>query len=53
MSLINKRIIKKEVVGMFLGVIGGIIIMNLHKEGMVNILNSNNIYFLLYNPFVN
>jgi len=47
MSLINKRIIKKEVVGIFLGVIGGIIIMNLHKEGMVNILNSNNIYFII------
>ena len=47
MSLINKRIIKKEVVGMFLGVIGGIIILNLHKEGMVNILNSNNIYFII------
>jgi len=47
MSLINKRIIKKEVVGMFLGVIGGIIIMNLHKGGMVNILNSNNIYFII------
>jgi drug/metabolite transporter (DMT)-like permease len=47
MSLINKRIIKKEVVGMFLGVIGGIIIMNLHKEGMENILNSNNIYFII------
>ena len=47
MSLINKRIIKKEVVGMFLGVIGGIIIMNLHKEGMVNIVNSNNIYFII------
>ena len=47
MSLINKRIIKKEVVGMFLGVIGGTIIMNLHKEGMVNILNSNNIYFII------
>ena len=47
MSLINKRIIKKEVVGMFLGVIGGIIIMNLHKQGMVNILNSNNIYFII------
>ena len=47
MSLINKRIIKKEVVSMFLGVIGGIIIMNLHKEGMVNIINSNNIYFII------
>ena len=47
MSLINKRIIKKEVVGILLGVIGGIIIMNLHKEGMVNILNSNNIYFII------
>ena len=47
MSLINKRIIKKEVVGMLLGVFGGIIIMNLHKEGMVNILNSNNIYFII------
>jgi drug/metabolite transporter (DMT)-like permease len=47
MSLINKRIIKKEVVGIFFGVIGGIIIMNLHKEGVVNILNSNNIYFII------
>ena len=47
MSLINRRIIKKEVVGIFLGVIGGVIIMNLHKDGMVNILNSNNIYFII------
>jgi len=47
MSLINKRIIKKEVVGIFLGVIGGIIIMNLHEEGIVNILNSSNIYFII------
>ena len=47
MSLINKRIVKKEVSGMFLGIIGGIIIMNLHKEGIANILNPNNIYFII------
>jgi len=47
MSLIKKRIIKKEIIGMFLGVIGGIIIMNLHKEGIVYIFNSNNIYFII------
>jgi drug/metabolite transporter (DMT)-like permease len=47
MSLINKRIIKKEIIGIFLGVIGGIIIMNLHNDGIENILNSNNIYFII------
>ena len=39
MSLINKRILKKEVAGMFLGIIGGIIIMNLHNEGLRNIFS--------------
>ena len=47
MSLINKKILKKEILGMFLGIIGGIIIMNLHREGMTSIINSNNIYFII------
>ena len=47
MSLINKRILIKEIVGMFLGIIGGIFIMNLHKEGIGSILNPNNIYFII------
>ena len=47
MSLINKRILIKEIGGMFLGIIGGIFIMNLHKEGIGSILNPNNIYFII------
>ena len=47
MSLINKRILIKEIVGLFLGIIGGIFIMNLHKEGIGSILNPNNIYFII------
>ena len=47
MSLINKKIINREFVGMFFGIIGGFIIMNLHNEGIANILNINNIYFII------
>ena len=47
MSCINRKIIKKEVIGILLGVIGSIIIMNLHKEGIANIVSSNNLYFII------
>jgi drug/metabolite transporter (DMT)-like permease len=47
MSLINKEILKKEVIGILLGVIGGIIIMDLYNEGIDKIFDSGNIYFLI------
>ncbi len=47
MILINKKILLKEILGIFLGVVGGVIIMNLHKEGLNNIYNPNNIYFII------
>ena len=46
-SLINKKIILKELIGVGLGIIGGVIIMNLYEEGFGNMLNPNNIYFIL------
>ena len=47
MSIINKQILKKEVIGIILGVIGGIIIMDLYNEGVEKIFDSGNIYFLV------
>jgi len=47
MSLINKEILKKEVIGILLGVIGGIIIMDIYNEGIDKIFDSGNIYFLI------
>jgi len=46
-SLINKKIIIKEVFGIVLGIIGGIIIMDLYVQGLGSMLDSNNIYFIL------
>ena len=47
MSLINKEILKKEIIGITLGIIGGVIIMNLYNEGIDKIFDSGNIYFLI------
>jgi len=47
MSFINKKILKKEVLGIMLGVIGGIVIMDLYNEGFNKIFDSGNIYFLI------
>jgi len=47
MAIINKQILKKEIIGVLLGIIGGIIIMNLYREGIDTMLNPNNVYFLI------
>jgi drug/metabolite transporter (DMT)-like permease len=47
MSLINKEILKKEVIGIILGIIGGIIVMDLYKEGFGAIFDYGNIYFVI------
>ena len=47
MSLINRQIKKKEVIGVTLGIIGGAIIMDLYSYGIESILNADNIYFVI------
>ena len=47
MAIINRGILKKELLGVFIGMLGGIIIMNLHIDGMTSILSANNIYFVI------
>ena len=47
MSLINKEILKKEVIGIILGIIGGIIVMDLYNEGFDAIFDYGNIYFII------
>ena len=47
MAIINRGILKKELLGVFLGMLGGIIIMNLHIDGIASILSANNIYFVI------
>jgi len=47
MSLISLKISKKEIIGVFLGILGGYIIMNLSKEGLESILDAGNVYFII------
>ena len=47
MSLINRQINIKEIIGVSLGIIGGAIIMDLYSNGMTSILNPDNIYFVI------
>ena len=47
MSLINKKILQKEILGIAIGMIGGIIIMDLYNQGINQIFDSGNIYFLI------
>jgi len=47
MSLINKGFKKKEVIGVALGILGGIIIMDLYNEGVGAIFKADNIYFVI------
>jgi len=46
MSLITKKFTLPEVTGVCLGIIGGLLIMNIFQAGMINIFSLNNIYFL-------
>ena len=47
MSLINKKIFRKEVLGIAIGMIGGIIIMDLYNEGLIAIIDKGNLYFII------
>ena len=47
MGFINKKISKKELAGVFLGVLGGIIIMDLYTEGIKGLLDPGNLYFVI------
>lgn len=46
-SIINKYISKKEIVGLVLGIFGGLIIMDVFNQGFVTIIDTENIYFLI------
>ena len=47
MLSINKRTNKKEILGILLGLLGGLFIMNIFKEGFAHIFHINNIFFLI------
>ena len=47
MSIINKNIVKKEFLGILIGIIGGIVIMDVYSEGIDVIIDNNNIYFII------
>ena len=47
MSLISLKISKKEIIGVFLGILGGYIIMDLSNEGLESILDAGNVYFVI------
>ena len=47
MLFINKKINKKEILGICLGLLGGLFIMNIFKEGFSHIFHLNNIFFLI------
>ena len=46
-SIINKYISKYEIVGLIIGVFGGLIIMDVFNQGLIAIIDSQNIYFLI------
>jgi len=47
MSIINKKIEKREVVSVLIGIFGGMIIMNVFNSGFSIIFNQSNIYFVI------
>ena len=47
MSIINKKISKYDLIGVSLGIIGGIIIMDLYSIGLQGIFQSGNLYFIV------
>ena len=47
MSIIEKKITQKEIVGIVVGMIGSLFIMNVFVEGFSNIFSINNIFFLI------
>tara|TARA_B100000700_G_scaffold194555_1_gene214253 strand:- start:52 stop:885 length:834 start_codon:yes stop_codon:yes gene_type:complete len=47
MSAIYKKINNKDVLGIILGLLGGLIILDVYNEGFYHILNPNNIFFII------
>ena len=47
MSIIEKKITQKEIIGISIGMIGSLFIMNVFVEGFSNIFSINNIFFLI------
>ena len=47
MLFINKKINRKEVFGISLGLLGGLFIMNIFQEGFLHIFHLNNVFFLI------
>ena len=46
-SIVNKSISKNEIIGMSLGFLGGIIIMNIFDYGINSIFDNKNLYFFI------
>ena len=47
MSIINKKIVTKEFLGILIGIVGGLVIMDVYNEGIDIIFDNNNIYFII------
>ena len=47
MSVIYKKINRKDVLGIIMGLLGGFIIIDIYNEGFSKIFNQNNIFFII------
>ena len=47
MSIIYKKINRKDIIGIFIGLLGGFIIIDIYNEGFYNIFNQSNIFFIV------
>ena len=47
MAFINKGVSKKEIISISLGIFGGIIIMDLYRDGLSGLLDPGNLYFIV------
>ena len=47
MMVILRKTSKKEILGISLGLIGGLLILDIHSAGLLNIVKVGNIYFLI------
>jgi len=46
-SILIKKISKNELIGILFGLIGGLLILNIFNEGILNIIHLKNIYFII------
>ena len=47
MSIIYRKINKRDILGIMLGLLGGFIILDIYNEGFYNIFNQSNIFFII------